>query len=101
MLPLCHRFVRLPAPGGPGEGRTFEFGTPYEKMLDDLSADPKAQDFYKKTKLLDILRRNKQIKYAPERWQDTSSEVVGDYDVVICFEQRIFDAVIEGKRERG
>jgi RNA polymerase II subunit A C-terminal domain phosphatase SSU72 len=88
--------VRLPMPGGPGEGRSYEFGTPYESMLDDLLRDVKNQDFYKKTRLLDILRRNKQIKRAPERWQDTDTDKVRSYDIVFCYEQRIYDAVIEG-----
>jgi RNA polymerase II subunit A C-terminal domain phosphatase SSU72 len=67
-------------------------------MLAELlsNADAKAQEFYKRTKLIDILRRNKQIKRAPERWQDLEADVVADYDVVICFEQRIYDAVVEG-----
>ncbi len=91
------RFVRLPVPGGP-EGRTFDFGTPYETMLQELlaNADSKAQEFYKRTKLTDILRRNHQIKRAPERWQDLEPDAVAGYDIVVCFEQRIYDAVVEG-----
>lgn len=83
-------------PGGPGDGRSYEFGTPYETMLNALASDVKNADFYRKTRLLDIIKRNKQIKLAPERWQDADFDVVRSYDVVVCFEQRIFDLVIEG-----
>jgi RNA polymerase II subunit A C-terminal domain phosphatase SSU72 len=95
------RFVRLPVPGSI-EGKSFEFGTPYDSMLSEFvaTADAKTQDFYRRTKLLDILRRNGQIKVAPERWQDASFEEVAGYDVVVCFEQRIFDAVCEDLQSR-
>lgn len=91
------RFVRLPVPGGL-EGRSFEFGTPYETMVEELmaKADGKAQEFYRRTKLLDILKRNKQIKRAPERWQDVDADTVAGYDVVVCYENRIYDLVMEG-----
>ena len=95
------RFVRLPVPGS-FEGRSFAFGTPYDDMLKEFEgqADAKTQEFYRRTKLLDILRRNGQIKTFPERWQDADFEVVAGYDVVLCFEQRIFDAVIEDLQSR-
>jgi hypothetical protein len=89
-----HRLVRLPTPKP--EGMSFEFGTPYEKMLQALMADAQNLEFYRKSRLLDIVKRNVQTKTAPERWQDTDRDVIAEHDVVVCFEQRIFDAVIEG-----
>jgi len=82
-------------PGG-GEGRSFAFGTPYQTMVSTLAADGKSEEFYRRTRLLDILKRNQLIKTAPERWQDTDYEMISSYNVVVCFEQRIFDSVIEG-----
>ena len=37
---------------------------------------------------------------APQRWQDTPSIVVQKHDVVIAFEERIYDAVIEDLQTR-
>ena len=35
------------------------------------------------------------IKARPQRWQDESSRTLATLDVVICYEERIFDAVVE------
>ena len=37
---------------------------------------------------------------APQRWQDTPSAAVQKHDVVIAFEERIYDAVIEDLQTR-
>lgn len=40
------------------------------------------------------------MQSAPQRWQDTSSSDVTKHDVVIAFEERIFDAVVEDLQTR-
>jgi hypothetical protein len=40
------------------------------------------------------------VQAAPQRWQDMPSEFVANHDVVIAFEERIFDAVIEDLQMR-
>ena len=42
-----------------------------------------------------MLKRNLAVKEAPERWQDSAAD--GSFDIVVCFEQRVFELVIEGK----
>lgn len=40
------------------------------------------------------------IQLAPRRWQDTSSSDIQKHDVVIAFEERIYDAVVEDLQGR-
>lgn len=40
-----------------------------------------------------MLKRNLQIKNAPERFQDTDKQ----FDVIVTFEDRVFDLVTECK----
>lgn len=42
-----------------------------------------------------MLKRNLAVKEAPERWQDSAAD--GSFDIVVCFEQKVFELVIEGK----
>lgn len=96
LSPCFVRCARLPVPGT-SEGRPFSFGTPYKKILEDLGSNPDHRDFYTKTKIFSILERNHLVKVAPQRWQDLDTEAVEKIDVVICFEQRIFNLVLEGE----
>lgn len=89
------RMVRLPAATSEGQV-SFDFGTPYTAILKELEgqakADAKLQEFYRRTKLLDILRRNARIKTAPERLQNIEHLT---FDVILCFDLRVYDAVQE------
>jgi hypothetical protein len=41
-----------------------------------------------------MLKRNAAVKLAPQRWQENAAD--GIFDVVITFEEKVFDMVVEG-----
>ncbi len=47
---------------------------------------------YRQNGLLGMLERNVRIKTAPERWQEQKNT----FDVIVTFEERVFDHVLEG-----
>lgn len=49
---------------------------------------------YKRNGILPMLKRNLGVKLAPQRWQDNAAD--GSFDVVLTFEEKVFDMVIEG-----
>jgi len=87
--------VRLPGRTAM-EPRIFKFGTPYEYMYNSLSATPDDAAYFERNGVLHLCRRGAAVKKAPQRWQDLPvEEVAANHDVVIAFEERIFDAVVE------
>lgn len=46
-----------------------------------------------------MAERNTSIKPHPERWQDTRD--IDALDVVFCFQERVFDALVEGTGGRA
>ena len=41
-----------------------------------------------------MLQRDMRVKRAPQRFQDSK---INDIDVCICFDERVFDLVLEGE----
>jgi len=56
--------------------------------------------FFTHNGVLQLCRRGAAVKAAPQRWQDTPSSAITKHDVVIAFEERIFDAVVEDLQMR-
>ena len=87
---------RVKLPGASRDNpNVFEFGrVTYKDIYDKLMAED--EKLYTRNGLKDMLERNMTIKPAPQRWQD--SEV--DVDVVVCFEERVFDNVVSDLKGR-
>jgi RNA polymerase II subunit A C-terminal domain phosphatase SSU72 len=72
----------------------------YEAIAEDLRAqgDELVRN-YEERGMFEMLRRNAGIKARPNRWQTTSS--TDRFDVVVCFEERVFDLVVMDLREKA
>lgn len=106
--------VRLPGPSIT-QPNVYPFNvTSYDQIFTELSAkDPR---LYQANGVLNMIDRNRQVKFGPERWQDwpvgkprldhkgdQGSQGVegGVVDVVITCEERCWDAVVDNLIERG
>ena len=89
--------VRLPGRTAM-EPKIFKFGTPYSEMYNSLSQNPTDAQYFYRNGVLQLCQRGAAVKQSPTRWQDCTT--VNEHDVVICFEERIFDAVIEDLQNR-
>lgn len=87
------REVKLPGKDS-NSPQSFAFGTPYVEIRDFLARQNEA--LFRRNSVLGLLERDAATKRAPERWQSLDSEDVASFDVVVCFESRVFDLVVEG-----
>ncbi|CAB1101574.1 unnamed protein product [Ectocarpus sp. CCAP 1310/34] len=91
------REVRLPGKDSKSP-QSFPFGTPYVEIRDFLARQNEA--LFRRNSVLGLLERNATTKRAPERWQSLDGGHVASFDVVVCFESRVFDLVVEDLQQR-
>eukprot|EP00903_Cladosiphon_okamuranus_P006917 g6732.t1 len=91
------REVKLPGKDSKSP-QSFPFGTPYVEIRDFLARQNEA--LFRRNSVLGLLERDAATKRAPERWQSLESEDVASFDVVVCFESRVFDLVVEDLHQR-
>jgi len=81
--------IKIPGPAA-DRPNVYPFGMTYEEIYQDLVA--KDQALYTQNGLLMLMDRNRKIKAAPQRFQESLEE---HYDVLITCEDRCFDMVCE------
>ena len=79
--------IKLPGPSA-SQPNVYEFGTLYSEIWADLVGKDEAM--YKQSGILHMLDRNRTIKPAPERLQDSHRQ----FDLILTAEERVFDQVL-------
>jgi len=87
--------VKLPGPSAK-EPNVYAFGTPYKQILDELTK--KDPSLYRRNGLIPMLQRNKEVKFAPQKWQDNEED--GPFDIIVAFEERVFDLIVTDLQAR-
>lgn len=88
--------VKLPG-ASPDKPNIYDFATPYREIYELLRAAD--EELYTSNSVLHMLERNMAVKFAPERWQERA-EPRANFDVVLTFEERVFEAVLDDFQAR-
>lgn len=86
--------VRLPGKSAM-EPRIYKFGTPYNDMYNNLAITKDDALYFSKNGVLQLCKRGAAVKRSPWRWQDATTESICQHDIIIAFEERLYDTIIE------
>ena len=79
------------------EPNIYPYGSAtYQEIYEDL--EKKDFEFYSNNGLIKMVDRNRNIKERPEKFQEEAKK--HKFDVIICCEERVYDAVIEDLASR-
>jgi RNA polymerase II subunit A C-terminal domain phosphatase SSU72 len=94
--------TRVKLPGASRDDpNVYEFDSiTYEDIAKDLrSQGDDVVKGYEERGMFEMLTRNARMKPTPNKWQTRSED--DQFDVVVCFEERVFDLVVMDYREKG
>jgi len=86
--------VKLPGPAA-DRPNVYDFGLSYEEIHSDLKRKDKR--LYTENGILNMLDRNRRIKYGPQRLQESKEK----YDIIVTAEERVYDQVVEHLNDNG
>ena len=84
--------VKLPGEAADSPNRYNFDEVAYTEILEDLLS--KNEAYYQKLGVIDMLRRDIEVKRGPMRWQNRK-RTIDLYDVVVTFEKRVYDIVLQ------
>jgi len=86
--------VKLPGPTA-DRPNIYDFGVGYEEIHADLKK--KDRTLYTQNGILNMLDRNRRIKFGPQRLQETDEK----YDLIFTAEERVYDQVVDHFENEG
>jgi RNA polymerase II subunit A C-terminal domain phosphatase SSU72 len=89
--------VKLPGEAVTTPNRYAFDSVAYEDILKDLRG--KNEEYYRSLGIIDMLERDIKVKRGPKKWQSRRRDEV--FDVVVAFEQRVYDIVVADLQQRN
>ena len=86
--------VKLPGPSA-DRPNIYDFGISYDEIHADLKK--KDRNLYTQNGILNMLDRNRRIKFGPQRLQESEEK----YDLIFTAEERVYDAVVDHFENAG
>lgn len=81
--------------------RAYTWDQEYSIMLKDMvSTSSQETEWAKKRGLVDLLQRNIKVKSKPERWQSLSTEFVAQQSIIITYQDRVFEMLMDDVESR-
>jgi len=94
-----NELIKIPGPNN--SPMSYDFGTTYQEILDDM--DKKSREFYESEGLMDMMRKNSEVKPKAEKFDSTFNSATRAYfDVIFTYKRDpIMDKVLTEFHEHG